>query len=48
MRDTWRKQQVEPGYEFETRVPVKQRNNSVYSEDPLSSSIGNLAPKSLA
>ena len=48
MRDTWRKQQVEPGYEFETPVPVKQRKNPVYSEDPLSSSIGNLAPKSLA
>ena len=47
MRQTWRKQQFEPWYEFDTPLPDKQRKNSTYTEDPLSFSIGDLAPKSL-
>jgi len=48
MRETWRKQQAEPEYEFDTPVPVQQTKHTAYSEDPLTSSIGDLAPKSLA
>ena len=47
MRQTWRKQKFEPWYEFDTPLPDKQRKNSTYTEDPLSFSIGDLAPKSL-
>ena len=48
MRETWRKQQVEPEYEFDTPLPAQKTINTSNNDDPLTSSIGDLAPKSLA
>ena len=47
MRETWRKQQVEPEYEFDTPLPAQKTINTSNNDDPLTSSIGDLAPKSL-
>jgi fatty acid desaturase len=47
MRATWRKQQNDPGYQFDTLVPSYINKNFKDSENPLESSIGDLAPKSL-
>ena len=47
MRAIWRKQQNDPGYQFDTPVPSYINKNFKDSENPLESSIGDLAPKSL-
>ena len=47
MRETWKRQQSEPGYEYDTPVPtpaVNERDDA----DPLAASIGGLAPRALA
>ena len=50
MRDTWRRQQQDPGYQFDT--PVPQRTAAAPAtdngSDELNDSIGDLAPESLA
>jgi len=46
MRQIWRKQEPDQNYQFDTKVPdLKKKHNSF--EDPLISSIGDLAPHSL-
>jgi fatty acid desaturase len=46
MRQIWRKQEQDQNYQFDTKVPdLQKKRNS--SEDPLASSIGDLAPHSL-
>jgi fatty acid desaturase len=45
MRETWRRQQTEPGYQFDT--PLPRRSGAAQAQDPLGSSLGDLAPKSL-
>ena len=47
MRKTWKRQQNDPGYEFDTPVPapeVDEREDA----DPLAASIEGLAPRALA
>ena len=46
MRDTWRRQQQDPGYQFDT--PVPQRTAAAPATGELTDSIGDLAPESLA
>ena len=46
MRQIWRKQQQDPNYQFDTKVPDPQMKNPS-DEDPLTSSIGDLAPQAL-
>ena len=47
MRDIWRRQQQDPGYQFDTPVP-QRRGAAKAEDDELSTSIGELAPESLA
>ena len=47
MRDIWRRQQQDPGYQYDTPVP-RRRAATPADDDELSSSIGELAPESLA
>jgi len=45
MRDTWRRQQVESHYEFDTPLPAAaSRTRSMSDDNDMVSSIGNLAP----
>jgi fatty acid desaturase len=46
MRKISRKQEQDNGYQFETKVPNLQKKHNSF-EDPLISSIGDLAPSSL-
>ncbi|MBM3776342.1 MAG: fatty acid desaturase [Acidobacteria bacterium] len=53
MRRTWRRQQDEPGYQFDTPLPPTARSAitreaEAREEDALEASIGDLAPKALA
>ena len=48
MRETWRKQQEDPDYQFDTPVPPQRKTPSIDANDPLATSIGELAPKVLA
>jgi len=53
MRDTWRRQQDEPGFQFDTPLPPTAHPAvthaiEVRAEDPLEASIGDLAPKALS
>ena len=45
MRQTWKRQQVEPGYQFDT--PLPPRKAAPRKTDALSASLGDLPPKSL-
>ena len=47
MRETWKRQQNDPGYEYDTPVPAPEVDER---EDagPLAASIGGLAPRALA
>ena len=47
MRETWKRQQREPGYEFDTPVPTP-RAGERGDDDPLAASMGGLAPRALA
>ena len=47
MRETWRRQQGDPGYEHDTPVPAPAVE-APGSTDPLAASIGGLAPRALA
>ena len=46
MRQIWRQQKQDENYQFDTKVPDLQKKNNSF-EDPLTSSIGDLAPHSL-
>ena len=46
MRETWEKQKIDPGYEFDTPLPDPANRKDACS-DPLAASIGDLAPKAL-
>jgi fatty acid desaturase len=45
MRDTWRKQQEDPGYQFSTPLPPPKGKTE--PPDPLGGSLGDLKPKTL-
>ena len=47
MRETWKRQQSDPGYEYDTPVPSPAVNEGE-GADPLARSIGGLAPRALA
>jgi fatty acid desaturase len=49
MRETWQRQQQDPGYFYDTPVPpiLESKKSERQSEDSLESSIGDLAPKGL-
>ena len=47
MRETWKRQQREPGYEYDTPVPAP-RAGERGDDDPLAASMGGLAPRALA
>ena len=51
MRLAWRRQKVDPGYQFDTPVPTAATavaTDDVRADDQLGASIGDLAPESLA
>lgn len=48
MRATWKRQQVEPDYQYDTPVPAAAGKGRVREDDELGSSIGDLAPGILA
>ena len=50
MRETWRRQQVEPGYAYDTPVPAPApvEGDHGTSPDPLAASMGDLAPRAIA
>ena len=47
MREVWCKQQDDANYQFNTTVPNSSKTTTEVSTDPLLSSIGDLAPKTL-
>jgi fatty acid desaturase len=46
MRQIWKRQKKEPGYQFETPLPTRKQETS-RKQDALESSIGDLAPKAV-
>ena len=48
MRETWRRQQVDPGYAFDTPVPAPVEGDGGAGADPLAASMGGLAPRAIA
>ena len=56
MRETWRRQQVDPGYAYDTPVPApgplegagRAAGNGGTGTDPLAASMGDLAPRAIA
>ena len=47
MRETWRRQQTDPSYQFDTPLPSTAGSVRIDSPDELESSIGELAPEGL-
>ncbi len=47
MRNIWRRQQAEPGYQFDTPIPAAAASTVAVIDERLASSIGDLAPKGL-
>ena len=47
MRETWRRQQAEPGYQYDTPLPANPNQAAPVTADPLAGSIGELAPEGL-
>ncbi len=47
MREIWRRQQKEPGYQFDTPVPARQQDTRAHEADAVERSIGDLAPEGL-
>ena len=47
MRETWRRQQADPRYQYDTPLP-RSAAGAPPEQDPLAASIGDLAPKALA
>ena len=48
MRETWREQQIDPGYQFDTPLPATAKTKRKRKTDAKENSIGDLAPKGLA
>ena len=48
MRNVWKRQQNDPGYAFDTPVPEGNLNNGKKQDEYLKSSIGDLAPSTIA
>ena len=50
MRETWRRQQVDPGYAYDTPVPAPApvEGDGGMGTDPLAASMGDLAPRAIA
>lgn len=46
MRQTWRKQQEDPSYQYDTPLP-RRKDEAAGRPDPLGASLGDLAPKTL-
>jgi hypothetical protein len=44
MRQIWKKQRQDPGYQHETPLP-RQENGEKKNRDPFESSLGDLRPK---
>ncbi len=47
MYETWQKQEIDPGYQFDTPLPESVKRVQEDTEDGLESSIGELAPRGL-
>jgi len=47
MRETWRQQQIDPSYQFDTPLPATAKSTRTDTPDELESSIGELAPEGL-
>ena len=47
MRETWRRQQTDPSYQFDTPLPPAAKRVRAGRPDALEDSIGELAPKGL-
>ena len=47
MRETWKRQQIDPSYEFDTPVPPPKQSGASNPIDEFASSIGDLAPDGL-
>jgi fatty acid desaturase len=47
MRDIWKRQKIEPGYQFDTPLPPTAKTARTDTPDELESSIGELAPEGL-
>ena len=48
MRETWRRQQDEPAYAFDTPVPAPGDDDGTAGSDSLAASMGGLAPRAIA
>ena len=48
MRETWKRQQTESGYQFDTPLPASAKTGGTAPQDALAASIGDLAPEALA
>ena len=48
MRATWRKQQIDPAYQFDTPLPATAGRIAQTDQRALEQSIGDLAPEALA
>ena len=48
MRETWKRQQKEPGYAYDTPVPELQAAGERRDDDPIVASMGGLVPRALA
>ena len=48
MRETWRRQQTDPSYQYDTPLPETAGRLATADQDPLSASIGDLAPDVLS
>lgn len=47
MRETWKRQQTDPGYAYDTLVPKPRENNSGDKSTALAAAIGDLGPREL-
>jgi hypothetical protein len=48
MRETWRRQQSDPGYQFDTPLPATAGRIAQTDQRALEQSIGDLAPAALS
>jgi len=47
MRETWRRQQQVPGYEYDTLIPAPPARRTGGDDDALAASMGGLTPRAL-
>ena len=48
MRRIWKRQQTEPGYQFDTPLPATAKSARGAIADRIEQSVGDLAPRGLA